>query len=134
MSVTIKGLDQVSQVLSELLPSEARALTRATVQQVAADIAKEATELAPTHDGTLKRSIKARRRNPRGRNMFESVVYVMRQAFYWRFLEYGQGPDGVEHAFMLRAWNDYRANASARYLDAFRKTLSRRVQRALRRG
>lgn len=103
MSVKIDGIEHVLAAIREVAPTEARNLIRNTVQQVATDIAKDARDMAPRDDGVLKRSIKARRRNARGGDEFESVVHVLPAAYYWRFLEYGQGPDGVEHAMFLKA-------------------------------
>lgn len=134
MSVTISGLDGVMAALSSVAPKEARNLARNTVQQVASDIAKDAADMAPRDDGVLKRSIKARRRNTHGGDAFESVVHVLPAAYYWRFLEYGQGPDGVEHAMFLKALNKYKADGQKRHLDAFAKVLERRIVRAMKRG
>lgn len=132
--ISIEGLDSVVAALRETAPKEARALARNTVQQVASDIAKDAAEMAPREHGDLKRSIKARRRNTHGGDEFESIVHVLPAAYYWRFLEYGQGPDGVEHAMFLKALNKYKADGQKRHLDAFAKVLERRIKRAIKRG
>lgn len=134
MSVKIEGLDDVVAALTSIAPKEARNLARNTVQQVASDIARDAADKAPRDDGVLKRSIKARRRNTHGGDTFESVVHVLPAAYYWRFLEYGQGPDGVEHAMFLKAVNRYKADGNKRHLDAFAKVLERRIKRAIKRG
>lgn len=138
MSVRISGLDRVSRILAEVAPKEARNLAINTVQQVASDIAKNAAARVPIDQGVVKRAIKARRRNTHGGNKIASSVLVQRSGkgdgFYWRFLEYGQGPDGVEHAFFLKAFNDYKADRDRKYLDAFEKVLARRIQRAINRG
>lgn len=134
MSVKISGLQGVLAALTKVAPAEARNLARNTVQQVASDIAKDASELSPRDDGLLQRSIKARRRNANGSDEFESVVFVLPAAYYWRFLEYGQGPDGVEHAMFLKALNRYKADGQTRHLDAFAKVMERRIKRAIKRG
>ncbi|WP_395543274.1 HK97 gp10 family phage protein [Neotabrizicola sp. sgz301269] len=120
--------------MTTVAPKEARNLARSTVQQVASDIAKDAADMAPRDSGDLKRSIKARRRNANGSDQFESIVHVLPAAFYWRFLEYGQGPDGVEYAMFLKALNKYKADGQQRHLDAFAKVLERRIKRAMKRG
>lgn len=137
--VSIAGLDSVIAGLREAAPKEARALARNTVQQVASDIAKDAREMAPRDDGILQRGITSRRKNAHGGDSFESVVYVRRDKgsvdpYYWRFIEYGQGPDGVEHAMFLKALNKYKADGQQRHLDAFAKVLERRIKRAIKRG
>lgn len=134
MNVRIEGVDGILAALRETAPKEARALMRSTVQQVASDMAKDARARAPRANGKLKRSIKARRRNAHGGDQFESIVHVLPAAFYWRFLEYGQGPDGVEHAMFLKALNKYKADGQQRHLDAFAKVLERRIRRAVKRG
>lgn len=132
-------MESVLAALHEAAPKEARALMRSTVQQVASDIAKDARARAPRDAGELRRGITARRRNTHGGDVLESVVYVRRDKgsvdpFYWRFLEYGQGPDGVEHAMFLKALNKYKADGQQRHLDAFAKVLERRIRRAVKRG
>jgi HK97 gp10 family phage protein len=134
VSVKISGLDGVIAALTAVAPKEARNLARNTVQQVATDIAKDAADMAPRDSGDLKRSIKARRRNADGKDYFESIVHVLPAAYYWRFLEYGQGPDGVEHAMFLKALNKYKADGQKRHLEAFAKVLERRINRAMKRG
>lgn len=132
--VTITGLESVRALLAEQVPAEARALLKSTVRQVAADIATDARDAAPRDDGTLKRAIRARVAKSDSPDQPKAEAYVRKEAFYWRFLEYGQGPDGVEHAFFLRALTNYRADAERRYLRAFGQALSRRVRRLQRRG
>lgn len=134
MSVKIEGLENVISALRDVAPKEARNLARNTVQQVASDIAKDAADRVRVDQGDLKRAIKAMRRNSRGGDSFESVVHVLRNAFYWRFEEYGQGPDGVEVAMFLKALNKYKADGQQRHLDALAKVLERRIKRAMKRG
>ena len=50
-----------------------------------------------------------------------------RNAFYWRFLEYGDGPDGVEHAFFLRA-KEKVMNSGAPFAS-FAKRLTARLRK-----
>jgi hypothetical protein len=51
-------------------------------------------------EGKIKRGTKAKRRRG-SRDKVQSDV-IVQGAFYWRFLEYGQGPDGVEYAMFLK--------------------------------
>lgn len=128
MSVTVRGLDEVLRQLEAELPDAARELSADFRLDVAKAIATEAASLAPGRTGKLKSSIKARR-SPDDEGMAE--VYVQRggkrDAFYWRFLEYGQGPDGVEHAFFMRARE--RVLSSAEHADRFARRLTARLKR-----
>lgn len=127
-AVTITGIADVNRILSEIAPREARNLMRATVQEMAKQVADMARENAPAEEGDLKAGIKAKRQ--RGtRNTVESAVGVYGSAWYWRFLEYGQGPDGVEHAFFLKALQQIRPDIDRVYLEAFVAKLEARLAR-----
>lgn len=92
--VGIAGAKEIQDLLGGMVQNEARNLLRATVQGVAAQIAKEARQAAPKDRGTLRKAIKARRRKSHP-DAPTSVVYVehgkgvKNDAFYWRFTEYG---------------------------------------------
>lgn len=111
----IVGLDEVQQMLSELLPKEAAKVAQLTVNDVAKEIAEEAKFNMPAPSGTMRRATHVTPEKRQGK-MFSAAVRVAKSAFYWRFLEYGQGPDGVEHAFFLRAREKVMAKNSMRRL------------------
>lgn len=132
--VTINGIEDVARVLREALPKDARNISRSLVRAAAGEIAKKARDLAPKgKTGKLKKGIKALNRNPHGKDEFQSDV-VVQGAYYWRFLEYGQGPDGIEHAFILRALNHYKANQIDIDVKAAAKVMARRARRRLNKG
>jgi len=127
MTVTIRGVADVNRILAEIAPREALNLMRATVQGVASDLAKRAKTDMPTDEGAMKRGTKAKRR--RGRTGHVQSDVVIEGAFYWRFLEYGQGPDGVEHAMFLKALQSMRPEMSKVYTEQFAKKLIARLKR-----
>lgn len=131
ITVSIEGIEGVNRVLNEVGPREGRNLIRATVQDIASQLAKSAKENAPTDEGDLRAGIKAKR-DKASRDKVSSSVRVF-GAFYWRFLEYGDGPDGVEHAFFLKALQEMRPNMDRVYIDAFAKKLAARIKRELKR-
>lgn len=130
MSVTLRGVEDVNRLLTQIAPREGINLIRATVQDIAVQLAKSAKENSPT-DGaplTLRPAIKAKRR--RGtRNRVQSDVTVDRSAYFWRFLEYGDGPDNIEWAMFLKALQEMRPNMERVYLEAFAKKLVARLAR-----
>ena len=128
MKMRITGVHDVRRVLEAVGPREAQNLMRSTVQGIAGELRKDARKNAPMDDGVLRRSIKARRRKQQGSRII-SAVYVERPAFYWRFLEYGDGPDGEEHAFFLRALQKMRTRIDSVYLEIFVKKLQARIKR-----
>lgn len=131
--VRIRGIEDVNRILQEIAPREAKNLLRATVHDVAGQVAKDAQSLVPKNTGDLADSIRAKR--ARGtREKVQSDVIVGTGAFYWRFLEYGQGPDRVEHAFFLRALQGISGRLSTIYVDAFVKKLLARLARKARTG
>lgn len=131
--ITIRGIDDVNSILAQIAPREGINLMRATVHDIALQLAKSAKEKAPDDPSTsspdLKSSIKAKR-NRGNRERVGSDVIVGRAAFYWRFLEYGDGPDKVEHAFFLNALQEMRPEIDQVYLEAFAKKLIARLKRA----
>jgi HK97 gp10 family phage protein len=131
MSVTITGIADVNRALNEVGPKEGRNLIRATVQDIAQQLAKSAKKNAPSDGGALKAGIKAKR-DKTTRDTVSSSVRVY-GAFYWRFLEYGDGPDNVEHAFFMKALQEMRPNMDRVYMDAFAKKLTARIKREMKR-
>lgn len=126
--VNIRGIADVNRVLQEIAPKEAKNLMRATVQGLAVDFAKDAQTRTPDDTGLLDKSIKAKRE--RGdRETVASTVRVAGPAFYWRFLEYGQGPDNVEHAMFLQTLQALRPDLNRKYLEIFTAKLVARLAR-----
>ncbi|NBW12560.1 MAG: hypothetical protein EBR82_31495 [Caulobacteraceae bacterium] len=128
MSVKIEGIDSVRRVLSDLLPSEARLLTRQTTKDVAQAIVDQATPLMPVDQGDLVRSTKARQEKDKD-GVGQASVRVEKRAFYWRFLEYGDGPDGIEYAFFARARELVMSNIDEVATRAFVRRLAARIQK-----
>lgn len=128
----ITGIADINRTLKEIAPREARNLLRTTVQDIAAQLAKSGSANAPDGDtGKLKKGIKAKRE----RGTKEGVESTVRATpFYWRYLEYGQGPDGVEHAFFLKALEEMRPNMDRVYLEAFVRKLEARLARERKRA
>lgn len=128
MYVKITGAADVAKLLREIAPREGINLTRSTVQGMASDLAKTAKNAAPEDEGDLKGAIKAKRERTKPEYV-RSTIRVHPSAFYWRFLEYGQGPDGEEHAFFLRALQGLRPQLETVYLRTFIKKLQSRLKR-----
>ncbi len=132
-SVTIRGLDDVNELLSQIGPRQAMNIMRATVHGVASDIGKDAKKDAPSDEGVLKKAIKSKRERAQ-RGVLLSTVRVDPSAFYWRYLEYGQGPDGVEHAMFMRAVEKFRMNMHQTFIEQFGKKWEAAMARAAKRA
>lgn len=131
MSVEITGLADLNAVLNAVAPREAKNLLRATVLDIAKQLATEAKGSMPEDSGDMIAGTKAKR--DRGtRDSIEASV-VVNGAFYWRFLEYGQGPDGVETAMFLKALQAMRPDMERVYLEAFGRKLAARLARERKR-
>ena len=129
MSLVIRGIDDVRRVLGDLMPREAQKLKRQTALALAQDIAKDAKERMPARTGQMKAATKAQSEN--AGSDFDATVRVGKQAFYWRFLEYGQGPDGVEHAMFLQARQHVMSNFEGRVAEHFKRKLAAAMRRGL---
>lgn len=99
--VQVAGIDSVRRALLQM-GAAGKKHSRKMVRGVADAIVQEAKSLVPVDSGTLRQSIVARSERDQGGIEF-AAVKVKADAYYWRFLEYGSGPDGVEHAFFMRA-------------------------------
>lgn len=127
----VTGIADINAVLRDVGPREGRNLMRATVFDIAKQLAADASDRAPKDDGDLASGIKAKReRSPRDR----ANASVRAAPFYWRFLEYGDGPDGVEHAFFLKALQSMRPEMDRVYLEAFARKLAARMARERKRS
>lgn len=142
MKVTIRGVDDVNKLLTEIAPRQAVNIMRATVHDIAREVAKDAKLRAPRDSSEMADTIKARRENPRKtkRGFVASTVRVgngqgrNNDQFYWRFVEYGEGPDGWAQGFFLRAIENMRSKLQAQFLRSFGKKWEAAVNRARKRN
>lgn len=126
MSVKVTGIKDVKAILLDLGPKESTNLMRTVVADIAKQLAADGKANAPSDEGELKAGIGFKR--DRGRRHFLAAS-VRALPFYWRFLEYGQGPDGVEHAMFLKALQKLRPEVDTVYLETFVRKLESRLAR-----
>lgn len=114
-------------MLTTLLPKEARQLLRDTVHDVANEVVKDAKAKMPRDTGAMAAGTKAYR----GKMSSTAITSTVRVvgAYYWRFLEYGDGPDGVEHAFFFRAKEEVQGKLDRMFLDKFSRRLVSRLMK-----
>lgn len=133
IKVSISGADQVRDILRNIAPNEAKNLMRATVVDMAKQAARDARENAPKDSGNLASAI-GHKRDRGTRGTVSASVGVAKSAFYWRFLEYGDGPDNVEHAMFLKAAKTLEAEMERLFLASFGAKLEARLVRARNRA
>jgi HK97 gp10 family phage protein len=127
VSVEIRGIDDVRRLLATVMPKEAKVLSRQTVKDVADAIAEEARDIMPVDHGRMRSGTRAKQERDKDGQGRASVR--VRNAFYWRFLEYGDGPDGIEHAFFMRSKEKIMHKIDAVATRAFVKRLAARLAR-----
>lgn len=132
-TVTLTGLDDVNDLLTKVSPRIAKNLLRATVHGVAGEIRKEARDKTPVDEGVMKKAIKSKRRRATPGTIRSDVV-VSKAAFYWRFLEYGQGPDGIEHAMFMKSVEKIRPELTRMFVEQFGKKWEAALARAAKRN
>jgi HK97 gp10 family phage protein len=133
VTTTIRGLDDVNKMLGKIAPRQAQNIIRATVHGTAGEIRAIAKLKAPKDEGKLRRSIKTKReRATFGRVL--STVRVAPAAFYWRFIEYGDGPDRREHAMFGRAIEKIRNQLTRIFIEQFGKKWEAALARAAKRS
>lgn len=92
--VRVEGIEALQNTFKNVAPRVARNLMRATVQQIATNIAKDAKINAPVLSGNLKKAIKAKRKKSHPDAPVSQVVVGQGKAeandgFYWKFIEFG---------------------------------------------
>jgi hypothetical protein len=133
--VEVTGIADINRILKELAPREAINLMKTTVYDITKTVAAEASDRSPddpnTGAGDLKSSIKAKRERG-SRSTIDATVRVTNidRNYFWRFLEYGQGPDKVEHAMFLKTLESIRPDIDRVYAEVFVKKLVARLARA----
>lgn len=120
MSVNLDGLADVNEWLAVTAPDLARQLAGDLVLDIATAIAAQAKEIMPTKTGKMKKATKAKRAKA-SKGQVSAVVTC--GAFYWTFLEHGDGPDGVEHAMFRRAETTVQAGLDRAEFPRFRRRL-----------
>ena len=130
-NIRITGIADVNRVLREIAPREAINLMRATTADLAKGIAQDAKATAPAdRRGRIAKGIKHKRaRGDKDTVKAEVVANADGKSLFWRFLEYGQGPDNVEHAYFLRALMMAQTEIEQRYLRSFTDKLTSRLAR-----
>lgn len=131
-TVTIKGVEDVDRLLTQIAPNQAVNIMRATIHGVAGTIAKDARDGMSVDSGDMKKATKHRRERTRF-GLISSTVRVAKKAFYWRFREYGQGLDGVEDAMFGKAVAKYRADFDKIFIAEFGKKFEAALARARKR-
>ena len=132
VNIRLEGIEDAEALLKTIAPNHAVNIMRATVFDMAKQIAQDAREDMPTDQGDMRKMTKHKRE--RGKpGIVHSSVGVGRQAFYWRFLEYGDGPDGIAYDFFLRASEKMRSVMTATFLRSFGRKFEAAAERAGRR-
>lgn len=131
MQVELKGMDDVEKLLGEIAPNQAQNIMRATIHGVAGQIRDDAKDRMPLDEGDMIAGTKAKREKVR--YGFASSTVRVAGAFYWRFVEYGQGPDGWAQSMFGKAVDNYRARQNQIMLQEFGKKFEAALMRARKR-
>lgn len=137
---TITGTKDVVRVLESIDRKHARNLLRATVHGVASHVGKLSKANARQHKdtGLLLKSIKwKRKKSPPEKPV--SIVFVKKEAFYWRFVEHGTNgsptrniPALPERPIFRKAERDIRPRLPAIYAAEFSKKLEAKIKREMK--
>lgn len=133
MKMEVTGVEDVNRILSEIAPREAVNIMRSTIHGVAGEIRNDAKKEMSEGTGDMKKATKAKRERIVN-GLVSSTVRVSFEAFYWRFREYGQGPDGEADSMFMKAVAKFRAGMDAHFIRHFGKKFEAALARARRRG
>ena len=135
MKVTITGIADVNRILAEIAPREAKNLMRVTTLEIAKELAQDAKTYTPDDPNTAAwvGSSFSWKRERGDKNTVAASTIVKKgkgsRSFIWRFLEYGPGPEGVEHAMFLKAFQKMKPEIVPTYLRIFGQKLEARLER-----
>lgn len=127
-SIKIEGVEDINNLLSKIAPTKAKNIMRSTVHGMAGEVRSDAKKAMPVDSGDMKRGTKSKRRRQRGTKIASDVV--VSGAYYWRFVEYGQGPGGREVAMFMKAVEKLRANFNSILIKQFGKKFEAALKRA----
>lgn len=133
VDMEVTGIDDVERLLSMIGAREAKNIMRATVHDMAKSVRDDARNDMPEREGVMVKSTKHKRERATP-SQVASTVRVGRDAFYWRFLEYGDGPDGVAYDFFLKAVLKSRSEMMTAFLVPFGRKFEAAAERAGRRA
>lgn len=137
--ISVEGIDDVVDILSNIGPTKAANLMRATVHGVAGEIRNEAksnVRSSAKDTGNLYKAIKAKRNRARNRFKPSSSVVITRgkssknNAWYWRFTEYGTRDGTREIAWGRRAISSVKQNLNVTIKANFTSKLKAALKRA----
>lgn len=131
--ITLTGVDDVNRLLDQVAPRVATNIMRATIHGIAGDIAKDAKKHMSEDTGTMKKVTKPKRERTRFGHV-SSTVRVGLDAYYWRFREYGQGPDGTEDAMFMKATAKFETEMDRIFVEQFGKKFEAALARARKAG
>lgn len=142
------GIAEVREVLERVTPRHAKRLMVNTLRGVTVTIKDKAKSKAPKDSGTLKKGMKVHKpRTPPAFPQFQ--VKFDKDAYYWRFVEYGTGGGRGSHIpyltgekeganfsgarpFLAPAVHEVRANMPAIVQEKFNKKLQAAIKRELK--
>lgn len=134
--VQVVGIEEINKVLGQLVPKHARNLSKSVIHGLASETAKSAKQNVPTKTGTLKKSIKAKRRRSKPDQPISDVIIeqgsnAKNDGFYWFFVEYGTGgPIPQPEQPFLRPAKDKTQAQMPKILDEqFNKKLAALIKR-----
>jgi hypothetical protein len=135
VKVTLTGIADVNKLLADIAPKEAKNLLRATTLEIAKELALDAKTYTPDDPATQQWvGTSFRWKRDRGdRDTVAASTIVVKgkgsRSFIWRFLEYGTGPEGVEHAMFLKSFQKMKPEIVPTYLRVFGKKLEALLKR-----
>jgi hypothetical protein len=133
MKMEVTGVEDINRILSDIAPRQALNIMRSTVHGVAGEIRDDAKGYMSVDSGDMKKATKAKRERVRFGEV-SSTVRVAKKAFYWRFREYGQGPDGEADAMFMKSVANFRAVMDQYFVRQFGKKFEAALARARKRG
>jgi HK97 gp10 family phage protein len=148
MSIRVTGLVELKRRFSRLEPKLQKNVLRGAVRAVAAEVRDDARSRTPVDSGNLRKNIiskstrsrrhqvsagvvireEGKRVRLREKGGALSIVVSQRNAFYWRFLEYGTVFMKKKQPFIRPAYDSMRGRA-VQVMTAYMRG---RIDRALR--
>lgn len=140
MTMEIKGIDDIKNILDDVAPKRAENLLNATIRGVAVEGQKLIKgKLQQYNDtGNLIKSLKVKSvRSPKDypsfKVEFDSGAGKKNDGFYWRFLEHGTEKDKRERLFVRKSKIELTSSLDLILLQQFAKKYESAMKRELKR-
>lgn len=129
-SIEVVGLDELLSSLNSMAVEDIPKTIAATVYGIASDLRKRVRSRVPVKSGSLKKSIRVKRRKSTPMKPVVDLWFDPKGGWYWRLVEHGHGGPVASpaHPFVAPSVEEARAMAPTILRVAMQKAIDKRIR------